>query len=105
MAKRGVPLWPGAATNGGIGKELLRDQEGIPFAKVPRNRRERRAQAAWRRKNGLDQPHSGGYVPESTEYQRTGPAPEDPFTDADDIADVLGQVKQSIEAQSKEGQG
>jgi hypothetical protein len=46
---------------------------------------------------------SGGYVPEPIEYQRTGPAPEDPFTDPDEIADVLGQVKRSIEAQGKEG--
>lgn len=43
-----------------------------------------------------------GYVPEPIEYQRPEPAPEDPFTDPDQIADVLEETRQSIEAQGGE---
>ncbi|GAA3223104.1 hypothetical protein GCM10010468_49360 [Actinocorallia longicatena] len=46
------PSRPTAAPNGGRGKELPRDEAGFPMPEVPRNRRERRALAAWRRKNG-----------------------------------------------------
>jgi hypothetical protein len=41
---------PNVSTNGGRGKELPRDEAAIPFGKEPRNRRERRAMQAWRRK-------------------------------------------------------
>jgi hypothetical protein len=44
----------------------------------------------------------GGYVPEPTEYERDGPAPEDPFTDPDEINEVLDLTRQSILNQRKE---
>lgn len=52
MIKPSGPSRPQASVNGGIGKELPLDQAATPLPAVPRNRRERRAQDAWRRKNG-----------------------------------------------------
>jgi len=40
----------------------------------------------------------GGYVPDPIEYERPGPAPEDPFTDPDEINAVLELTRQSIDA-------
>lgn len=52
MAKKpGAPIRPMAAANGGRGKELPREETGNPIPKVPRNRRERRAKAAYERKH------------------------------------------------------
>jgi len=50
VSGNGAPIRPLAAPNGGIGKELPRDQSGYAMPAQPRNRRERRALAAWQRK-------------------------------------------------------
>lgn len=38
------------------------------------------------------------YVVPPIEYQRTAPAPEDPFDNLDEIADVLGLILDQSEA-------
>ncbi|MFC9973591.1 hypothetical protein ACFVH6_22120 [Spirillospora sp. NPDC127200] len=43
------------ATNAGIGKQLPITDCGHPIPAQPRNRRERRAQAAWQRRNNKQQ--------------------------------------------------
>jgi len=52
MSREGAPVRPLAAPNGGRGKELPKDQAGTSIPAQPRNRKERRALAAWKRKRG-----------------------------------------------------
>jgi hypothetical protein len=57
VTTRGIPSRPQAAPNRGVGKELPRDVDpGEPIPEEPANRRQRRADAAWRRKNQQPQP-------------------------------------------------
>ena len=40
-----------------------------------------------------DKKPTGGYVVPPVEYERTGPAPEDPFTDPQEIEEVLEEIR------------
>lgn len=49
-----APPRPMGGPNRGVGKELTREDLALPIPERPRNRRERRAKAAWERKQARE---------------------------------------------------